>query len=996
MQPPLQPQRLAWIETFRSRSRLDLLSFWHRCGDFQRHSVLAEPWGALHRPDWAKRGLLIWPRGGVWLRIEQTITWPEHWQHCQDCHERLVLSWWADQVRLWVDGVLVHEGDLFDTRCRWMLPVSWRQGAGLRVVLELRSPCHDDGALIRSELVREPRVPALDPRGCLLPQALDLACIDAESMPESWLGCDPLSEDAAVQVHHHLAGQASSTGEVHWVGHAHLDLAWLWPVADTWQAAERTFRSALKLMELYPELHFAHSTPALYEWMERHRPALFARIQQASRLGRWEPINGPWVETDCVLVSTASLWRQFALGQDTSRRQFPEWRHDLAWLPDSFGFAAGLPAVANATGVRWFCTHKLAWNATNAFPHRLFRWRGRGGAELLALMLPGIGTDADPHAMQQEQTCFQATTGVEQALWLPGVGDHGGGPTREMLEEMQLWNDHPQAVPRRAGTVREYLQRLEPFRESLPVWRDELYLELHRGCATSRPDQKRHNRTLERLLREADLLAALGAESAQANDWPVLLFQQFHDILPGTSIPEVFDQAESQWRVARRRAARLRKAALHQLLEPASRAESAGETGCQRWAWCGLQPLQRWSPMVRLQRGQWSCEGQHLPSQPAPGGDLWVQLPKAKGVVALPLECRADAQRITGIDPVVRDPVHVQRIAEQSWRLSNDRLSVELDRRGLIRLQDRQGVDQLSSPLQLRRYRDHGEFWDAWDLAANYQEQQLPIAGDWRLELTERGPLMARVVLSRSFADSAIRMDVLLRADSPAVELQLTVDWRQTHELIRLICPLARPAVRWAADTSGGVISRPTLARTAWEQARWELPVISWLASEQEAPGGGLGVLLDGPQGVDAEPQQLGISLLRGPTWPDPSADQRWHRHRLALMPLSHGWYRDGLAQAAIHFREPGWLGPVDVAERWQGFPPLPAALVPISMRPDESDDPEHGTVRVQVFNPGGARIKWMPGSEGWWVEGGKGSVSIPPGALREVRLTPRPSQWSS
>ena len=244
--------------------------------------------------------------------------------------------------------------------------------------------------------------------------------------------------------------------------------------------------------------------------MERHRPDLFARIQEASRQGRWEPINGPWVETDCVLVSAASLWRQFQLGQEASRRQFPEWRHDLAWLPDSFGFGAGLPAVAQATGVRWFCTHKLAWNANNAFPHRLFRWRSRGDGQVLALMLPGIGTDADPVAMQQEQRCFEQATGVDQALWLPGVGDHGGGPTQEMLDQLQLWDRHPQSVSRRGGTVRGYLQGLEPCTASMPIWRDELYLELHRGCATSRPDQKRHNRTLERLLREADLVEALG------------------------------------------------------------------------------------------------------------------------------------------------------------------------------------------------------------------------------------------------------------------------------------------------------------------------------------------------------------------------------------------------------------------------------------------------------------------------------------------------------
>ena len=992
MLPPLQPRRLAWIETFRSRSRLDLLPFWHRCGDFHRHSVLEEPWGALHRPDWAKRGLLIWPRGGVWLRIEQTITWPRHWQCCEESLERLVLSWWADQVRLWVDGTLVHEGDLFDTRCRWKLPVHWRHGKELKVILELRSPCHDDGALITSDLVREPAVPAVDPQGCLLPQALELTGLKPESLPEPWLDCDPLSPQATALVHQHLKGRDCAAGGLHWVGHAHLDLAWLWPVADTWQAAERTFDSALRLMELFPELHFAHSTPALYEWIERHRPALFARIQQASRLGRWEPINGPWVETDCVLVSTASLWRQFALGQETSQRQFPEWRHDLAWLPDSFGFACGLPAVAQATGVRWFCTHKLAWNATNVFPHRLFRWRGRGCEEVLALMLPAIGTDSDPLAMQLEQQRFLADTGVDQALWLPGVGDHGGGPTREMLEEMQLWQNHPQTAPRRSGTVREYLKQLEPLRSSLPVWRDELYLELHRGCATSRPDQKRHNRVLERLLREADLLEALGAEPSQHGGWRVLLFQQFHDILPGTSIPEVFDQAESQWRAARRRAAAVRTTGLQQLLSRGSSNDPRPEEGRQHWAWCGLQPLQRWSPLVRLPRGRWSCEGQALPSQAAPGGDLWVQLPEAQGVMALPLKGCSDEAASATAESAVRNPVRVKVIADRRWRLCNGLLAVELDHRGLTRLQDQQGVDQLSSPLQLCRYRDRGEFWDAWDVAGDYQQHQLPIDADWQPELVEQGPLVARVVLRCLIGSSAMRMHVILRADSPAVELQLTIDWCQTHELLRLVCPLARPAVRWAADTSGGVIERPAVASTPGEKARWEVPVISWLASENAAPGGGLGVLLDGPQGVDAGAQHLGISLLRGPTWPDPSADQRRHRHRLALMPVLKGWYLDGLAQAAIHFREPGWLGPVDLQARWRGFPALPGSLVPVSIREDTADPDVIGAVLIQLLNPGGARVSWTPADEGWRIRDGRQSIVIPPGALQEIRLIPQSS----
>ncbi|WP_370586840.1 alpha-mannosidase [Synechococcus sp. PROS-7-1] len=995
MQDPLQPRRLAWIETFRCRSRLDLLPKWHRCGDHQQRSVLTEPWGAIHRPDWAERGLLIWPRGGVWLDIEQVIRWPSHWLQSSNQQERLVLSWWADEVRVWVDDVLVHSGDLFDTRCRWVLPERWRSSSGLRVRLQLRSPCHDDGALISSQLVREPLNPKEDPDGCLLPEALDLLQLSQPQIPESWLDSEPSSDQAVALVQSHLAEQAPANGVLHWVGHAHLDLAWLWPVADTWQAAERTFRSALALMERWPDLHFAHSTPALYAWMAQHRPALFARIQEASRKGRWEPINGPWVETDCVLISTASLWRQFDWGQKFSRQHFPEWRHDLAWLPDSFGFGAGLPAVANATGVQWFCTHKLAWNATNPFPHRLFRWRGRGSAEVMALMLPGIGTDADPVAMGAEQLKFQQSTGIDRALWLPGVGDHGGGPTAEMLEQLQLWQDHPQSPAREGGTVRGFLQHLEPLRTGLPVWRDELYLELHRGCATSRPDQKRHNRTLERLLREADLVAALLGQEGQDWAWLVLLFHQFHDILPGTAIPEVFDQAEPQWRAARRAAAAARDAGLKHLLSgnsPAgNRPGHGGERFApERWAWCALQPLPRWSPLLRLPRGQWSSAGRRLPVQAAAAGGVWVQLPMVDGVSAVPLARALHRSEPCQSAEAVRDPVQVTALESGGWRLSNAQLSIDVGPLGLIGLRDAGGGDCLAAPLRLNRYRDHGEFWDAWDLAEDYRKHPLPMPERWQVQLQDSGPLVARVTLRGQFGVSALRMDVLLCADSPHVELLLSVQWRQSHELLRLECPLLSPAVRWASDTSGGVIERPAVPRTPMEKARWEVPVISWLASVPAAPGGGLALLLDGPQGVDAGSDHLGVSLLRGPTWPDPSADAGWHRQRVALMPLADGWMRNGVPQAAIRFREPGWHGPVDLQDFWQGLPAVPDGLIPLAMKPSMAAD---GTMRsaasalmIQLLNPGAQRLRWLL-DDGWTMPTGETSIQLMPGELREVRL---------
>ena len=980
---PSQAIRTEWIETFRSRSRCDLRSGWRRSGALECDPFILEPWGQNNRPDWAARGLLIWPRGRQWLRLEQTVVRPEAWPGPGQHRVRLCLSWWAESARLWVDGLLVHQGDLFDTACRWTLPKGFLAGEELRIQLELCSPLHDDGALISSCLDLEPNRPGEDPAGVLLPEALQLHLEAGGDLPPGWERMDPNGDAALQAVAQQVMAQPMLQGSVHWFGHAHLDLAWLWPVADTWQAAERTFRSALELMKRWPDLRFAHSTPALYAWMEQHRPELFSAIRTASRAGRWEPINGPWVESDCVLVSTASLWQQFAIGQAYSRATFPEWRHHLAWLPDSFGFSAGLPAVAKATGVRWFCTHKLAWNAANPFPHRLFRWRGRGGGELMSLMLPPIGRRGDPLDMLKEQRQWQNRSGVSELLWIPGVGDHGGGPTEEMLEQMQLWDSEASALPRRDGSLREYLDGLEPLAGQLPVWRDELYLELHRGCATSRPDQKRHNRSLERLLRESDTVAALlvlAGRSTVGSDWRSLLFQQFHDILPGTSIPEVFEQAEPIWRRARRQARDQRDQGLRQVLDV-----EPGSADGTTWLWMGWQPLARWSPLLRLPRGSWHCGGTALPQQHSVQGGTWVQLPQQRGICSVALT-RGSAEEG---EMAPRHPVSVKRLSPEIWRVSNGLVELDCSSLGLLQLRDAQGIDQLMAPLRPCRYRDRGEFWDAWDIAADYREHPLEIKPSGAVQLLESGPLVAQLVVRYQLGSSCMRLDLRLKADCPWLELMVSVDWRQRHELLRLELPLALPAVRLAADTSGGVIERPARPQTCRERERWEVPAVSWLASQAKAPGGGIAVLLDGPQGVDGDQDRLGVSLLRSATWPDPSADQGLQRSRLALMPFQGSWAHASVPQAAIAFREPGWHGPMSTARIHPAlgghcwFPAIPEQLCPIALRP-ASDG-----VVLQLLNPGASRCRWTPGG-GWrigrtvavddWVE-------LAPGELAELRV---------
>lgn len=309
--------------------------------------ALGEAWGRRYRPDWHARGLILWPRGGQPLQLTTTLVCPEPWRDPPPAVARLVLSWWAAEAELRVDGQPVHRGDLFDAACRWRLPQRWWSGEPLHLELELRSPLHDDGALIHSRIEAEP-LDQRDPGGLLLATALELAALrqTADSPgPDSFAPGDDAPavglEAAAARARAVLA----PPGGFQVAGHAHLDLAWLWPVADTWQAAERTFRSTLALMERDPTLHFGHSTPALYAWLEQHRPALFAAIRARMREGRWEPLNGPWVETDAVLIGTASLLRQFEDGQAYSRATFPGGSTRSPGCPT---------ASASAPGCRWW------------------------------------------------------------------------------------------------------------------------------------------------------------------------------------------------------------------------------------------------------------------------------------------------------------------------------------------------------------------------------------------------------------------------------------------------------------------------------------------------------------------------------------------------------------------------------------------------------------------------------------------------------------------
>ena len=461
--------------------------------------------------------------------------------------------------QVFINDELVQQGDLFDSSARVLITDDARSRTEYLIKIRLVSPNHDIGALMRSHLIYEQSDPQIDP-GFIAdeitvlskyltqfqPQKLDelaaaLQQFDRHSVKD--LDC---FERNLTKLRSSLLPLARDIKQRRFnlLGHAHLDMAWLWTTDETYEVAERTFKSVLNLQQDFPSLTFGHTTPALYQWIEQNRPELFTAIQQAVKANKWEILGGMWIEPETNLVSGESLIRQLIYGQQYYLDSFGEMA-SVAWLPDSFGFTWQLPQIMQQCGIDYFVTGKLHWNDTTKFPHGCFWWESPDGTKLLTLMSPPNVTgvmDTNPITMVNYAVDWEVQTGLQEIFWLPGVGDHGGGPTRDMLEVAAKWDSSPFFPRIEFATANSYLDRIsltqrrkdakkdgedlsiqrdnidvsatystdtekgaEEESKSIPIWRDELYLELHRGCYTVHADQKLYNRRCERLLYEAEL-----------------------------------------------------------------------------------------------------------------------------------------------------------------------------------------------------------------------------------------------------------------------------------------------------------------------------------------------------------------------------------------------------------------------------------------------------------------------------------------------------------
>ncbi len=885
-----------------------------------------ENWDAV---DLNERQHIAWPAGRqvLWLgqRFELRYTMAEY--PLQGLTVRLALTWWAEQADIYVNGTLVQQGDLFDCSARVVLSTSVCPGEVVNVAIRLVSPGHDAGALVRSLLLYEPADPGqIDPSStadelavlktyaaAFKPEALETLEQSVGSI--DWSVCDraALFKGSLHQLRQTLMPLSPwiKQRQIGWVGHAHLDLAWLWPVAETWEAAERTFRSVLDLQADFDELIFCHSSPALYDWVEQNRPDLFAAIRQQVVAGRWEVAAGLWVEPELNLISGESLVRQVLYGQRYTQSHFGQVSR-IAWLPDSFGFCWQLPQILKQGGVDYFMTQKLRWNDTTEFPHEAFYWESPDGTRILSVMTPPIGESIDPIKMSRYAQAWETKTGLQHSLWLPGVGDHGGGPTRDMLEVGRRWQNSA-FFPELKPTTAERLCKTVEAVPDLPVWKDELYLEFHRGCYTSRADQKRLNRRCEHWLTEAELFSAIATLTAKAaypkeeleTAWKQVLFNQFHDILPGSSIPQVFVDANQVWESAQKTALSLREQALAAIssqidLRPLDHPGAVPVVVFNSLNWERSEVV-TWSLPPQLTGAEIVASATLIPSHYS-ASEQTIQFVASK-VPALGYRvfwcCPAAAEPPT--DP----PPH--------WTLETNALRIEIspETGNIQSMFDYQGQREvLSGPGNvLQFFQDQGQYWDAWNIDPDYAQHLQEPPTLQSIRWISWNSVQQRIRVIRTWRSSELIQDYVLDLQSSLLKIETQVDWQDTHVLVKAAFPTAHSADYATYEMPCGAIQRPTLPNPSLspaQQAKWEVPALHWadLTQPGEAPYG-LSLLNDCKYGYDAQPDCLRLTLLRSPTWPDPTCDLGQHRFTYALYPHAEGWESARTVQQGYDLNRP-------------------------------------------------------------------------------------------
>jgi alpha-mannosidase len=697
------------------------------------------------------------------------------------------------------------------------------------------------------------------------------------------------------------------------VGHAHIDVAWLWPLAQTRRKASRTFYNALRLMDQFPEFHFTQSQPQLYDYVRQDYPQLFELIRQRVQEGRWEPIGGMWVEADCNLSGGEALARQFLLGLTFFQHHFGERGKTLVlWLPDVFGYAWNLPQLIKEAGLEYFFTIKIGWSQYNRLPYDSFWWQGLDGTRVLTHFSPTRGRSdsfvSTYNALASPEQVLGTWSNFQQKDWgKPGVippvlmsygyGDGGGGPTREMVENIREMHSFP-ATPRvQGGTVAEFFRQLEiTVGDRLPTWNGELYLEYHRGTYTTQARNKRANRKSEFLLHDAEFLAAMAStlDTAYAyphkelhRAWKLVCLNQFHDIIPGSSIGQVYADSLEQYVVVETIGDRIQNDALQVIGERTSgdlllvNPTSFARSDLAFWPHgdLGTHTLER-------------ADGSPIQTQAVEGG-LLLDIGDSPPYSITPLLLSESSPIPNPNVPIPDIQYPVPTLTATSTLLENSFLRVELNSAGdITRIYDKASHREVLPPdttaNQFQAFEDRPKTPDAWEIDIYYDDRMWLAEPAETVEVLETGPLRAALQMRRRIFGSVVTQRISLAHNSSRLDFDTSVQWHERHVMLKVAFPVEVLSPQASYEIQWGNVQRATHRNTSWDWARFETCAHKWVDLSEGSYG--VSLLNDCKYGHDIHDNVIRLTLLRSPTDPDPKADLGDHQFTYSLLPHAGPW----------------------------------------------------------------------------------------------------------
>lgn len=721
---------------------------------------------------------------------------------------------------------------------------------------------------------------------------------------------------------------ASLPAEVYCVGHTHIDVAWLWTLAVTKDKAVRSFSTVLELMRQYPEYLFMSSQPQLYQYVKENAPEIYSQIKERVKEGRWEVEGGMFVEADCNLASGESLVRQFLYGKRFFRQEFGR-DNEILWLPDVFGYSAALPQIMKKSGIRYFMTTKISWNEFNQMPYDTFLWEGIDGTEVLTHFITARDYKKAENGSKGFETTYngqltasqimggwQRYTGKhlnQELLMAYGFGDGGGGPTAQMLERQRRMERGICGCPRtRPATAGEFFHKLEQKtagNKYLPRWVGELYLEYHRGTYTSMARNKKYNRTSEFAWQNLELFSCLNQTLNQKPypkeeikaAWEVILRNQFHDILPGSSIKEVYEDSKKEYEECLEQNKTLTAEALKGLaMQIAGKGKHLvvynPDSFALKSAVNFTYPKEQGVPVI-------FDEGIPLPVQRI-GEESWLL---QTGLVP--------AKGYTNYELCASKKVSQKEIGEQQSQfkvtkstMENQFFCLQINHKGQFSsIYDKKQGRELLKPGQcgnvMMTYEDKPHNYDAWDVNHYYVEKSWEVDQVSRMEVLETGPVRACLKITWDYLASQIEQYIYLYHAIPRIDIRHEIEWKEKQIFLRELYPVDIHAQEAVYEIQYGNVLRPTHKNTSWDAAKFEVCTHKWLDFSENAYG--ISVLNDCKYGCDVHQGVIGISLLKSAIHPNPDADREHHSFVISLFPHKGDFRQAGTIQQAYALNNP-------------------------------------------------------------------------------------------